>query len=154
MKMSLKICKIRLIEWVNFQYSIIQFQQNIESENISLKKVRQAHLKAVRELDGDSQIGKRHDKIMENLNDAKAEFREKTELFKNENKMLQQEHQQIIDMEEKWRKLAQLIRAHNRGESTVGNSEKQTINENDIDTLTRQIENLEDTKKIEEVKYK
>lgn len=91
---------------------------------------------------------------MENLNDAKAEFREKTELFKNENKMLQQEHQQIIDMEEKWRKLAQLIRAHNRGESTVGNSEKQTINENDIDTLTRQIENLEDTKKIEEVKYK
>ena len=38
---------------------------------------------------------------MENLNDAKAEFREKTELFKNENKMLQQEHQQIIDMEEK-----------------------------------------------------
>ena len=99
--MSLKICKIRLIEWVNFQYSIIQFQQNIESENISLKKVRQAHLKAVRELDGDSQIGKRHNKIMENLNDAKAEFREKTELFKNENKMLQQEHQQIIDMEEK-----------------------------------------------------
>lgn len=73
----------------------------IESENYSLKKVKAAHVKAERELNGDSQMSARHNQVKDNLSQLKSELREKQNQYRAEEKILQQEHAEIIEMETK-----------------------------------------------------
>ena len=58
---------------------------------------------------------------------------------------------EMIEMEEKCRKLTQLLREHKNPEEPP---RPEVINDNEIDVLQREIESLEIQKKQDEIKYK
>lgn len=82
---------------------------------------------------------------------AKEKLKQATEELKHQEKLAEVEHAQIIDMEEKCRKLTQLLREHNRGESA--SEPVPSVNDNDVDKLEREIESLEKQQKEDHYKY-
>ncbi len=73
----------------------------LESEALSLRKVKNANQKAMRELDADSHMNKRFKKTKNSLNELKNDLREQQEVLRVEERNVQAEHNQIVKMEEK-----------------------------------------------------
>ena len=105
----------------------------LESENVSLNKVKMANEKAMKELDADSNMRGRFKKTKSSLADLKTELKEQQEFLRAEEKQVKEDHATIIEMEEKCRKLSQLMRMHNRGQE-VETTPTVEVNDNDLDT--------------------
>lgn len=124
----------------------------LETEMVSLHKVKNANERAMKELDADATINKRFKKTKNSAVNIKNELKEKQELLREEEKAIKDEHAQIIEMEGKCRMLAQLMRDHNR--ATEPPAPAREIHDNEIDEANREIEILEKQLKEEENNYK
>lgn len=82
----------------------------------------------------------------------KEKFKEAQDELKLQEKQANIEHKKIIGLEEKCRKLSQLLREHNRGEPVVlGNTPD--INENVLDDLESELKRLTKLKITEQNRY-
>lgn len=82
---------------------------------------------------------------------TKEKLKQKMEELKHQEKIADAEHEEIISMEEKCRKLTQLLKDHNRGAPI--SAPAPVINENELDELERDIQNLENQLKSDQYKY-
>jgi hypothetical protein len=116
-----------------------------------MKAVENGHEKAYKEIDATSRA-KTHKTTLKNETKAiKEEIKVKTEQIVAEERVLDLERMEMIALEERYRQLTQLIRDHNRGEP-IGQPIP-VSNKNDLEALTRDIENLTNTRKVGEDKY-
>lgn len=124
----------------------------LESEAVSLVKVKQANEKAMKELGPDVVLNKRFKKTKGSLADLKNEVKEKQELLRTQEKLVQEDHNTIVEMEEKCRKLAQLMREHNKTSENA--PPEQNISEKEIQDLNDEIQKLEEEKASNEESFK
>lgn len=139
----------------NAENELAQLQREaemLESENQSLHKVKAANEKAIRELDPGTQVTKKFKKAKGSLNELKGELREKQEAWRVQDRLVKDEHTKIVEMEEKCRKIAQLMREQNRPSDPP--TPAQNVNDNEIEVLQREIDRLEEQKNKEEQQFK
>lgn len=106
-----------------------------------MKLVESAHNKAFKEIDASSTAKKQYNTLKGEINLTKEKLRETTDELKHQEKLAEIEHAQVIDMEEKCRKLTQLLREHNQGNSA--HEPAPAINENEVEKLQRDLETLD-----------
>lgn len=129
--------------------------QQLESNLFSYNKVRGYHNRAMRELDGDgTEISGRQRQLKDQLSKAKAELKEQNDLLRTEERVMQREHQQMVEVEKKCRQLKLLIKQRKSGSSDPQPGSRMEINENEIDSLQRDIEQMDEHKVKEEQRYK
>jgi len=141
---------------------IVKYENEIKSYKIeadrmeqdigNLQRVGFANEKALKELDADPKVTKHFRKGKSSLVDLRQDLREKQNEMRELEKSVKDEHSQIVIMEEKCRKVSQLLRDHNRG--AMDTQQPQQINENDIEQLQREIKTLEKQKVVDEATFK
>lgn len=97
-------------------------------------------------------VNKRFGNIKNEVNLTRDRLKEKVEELKQEQRNAALEHEQIIQMEEKCRKLSQLLRENNSHSDQVP-MPVPDINDNEIATLKQEIEDLDKELKADEAKY-
>ena len=116
-----------------------------------MKLVESAHNKAFKEIDASSTAKKQYNTLKGEINLTKEKLKETTDELKHQEKLAEIEHAQVIDMEEKCRKLTQLLREHNQGNSA--HEPAPAINENEVEKLQRDLETLDNQLKEDQYKY-
>jgi hypothetical protein len=114
--------------------------------------VENAQGKAFKEMGAGNAVQKRYSSMKNKSSTMKETYREKLEYLQQKEKLQDNDHKEIIEMEEKWRKLAALLRDINKVDQFI-NEQSPVINENEIDCLKRECEDLENVLAKDRLKY-
>ena len=117
----------------------------------AIKSVANAHDKAYREIDATHVAKKHHVNLKSEIKKNKIQLKALNEDLVTGDKELDKERLHIVQIEEKCRKINQLIREKTKGELDA--PQTGVVNENDLETLERQIKALEDQFKLDQGKY-
>lgn len=89
------------------------------------------------------------------VTEARQDIRDKTEIFRREEKAMKHEHQQMVEMEDKCRKLTQLLKYYNTNKGVEEPVKApQRYDREEIVKLKKEIQSLEVSKKEEEKEFK
>lgn len=84
------------------EFKRLQKEANgLESEAVSLRRVKNANQQAIRELDADSNMTKRFKKTKTSLTELKHNLKEQQEILRIEERNVKNEHNQIVKIQEK-----------------------------------------------------
>ena len=117
-----------------------------------MKNIESAHSKAIKEIDANSMSKKRFGNMRSEFTLTRDKVKEKMEELKQEERNAALEHEQIIQMEEKWRKLNQLLRENNIQSDQVPMPVPE-IDDKEIAALKLEIDNLDKELKADEARY-
>jgi hypothetical protein len=138
-----------IIKFENELKNLQREADSLESILRSLKKVETANQKAMKELDADLNIAKTFKKGKSSLFDLRQEVKQKTEEMRTLEKAVKDEHQQLVLLEEKCRKVSTFLRDHNRGMEAEGPARE--FDDKEILELEIEIENLEKKRVDDEI---
>lgn len=115
---------------------------------VAMKQVETAHSKAIKEIDADKTAKKRFGNLKTETSLTKERLKEKAEELKQEQIVAAEIHEQVIQMEEKCRKLAQLLRENG------GNAEEvPETKEGELEQLKADIAELDQNLRFEEAEF-
>ena len=132
--------------------SLTKEANELEVDAVALKNVESAHNKAIKEIDANNVTKKRSGNMKSEMNITRDKVKEKMEELKQEERNSVIEREQITQMEEKWRKLSQLLRENNIQSDQVP-MPTPNIDDKEIASLKEEIENLNKEFKSDEARY-
>jgi ethanolamine utilization protein EutQ (cupin superfamily) len=114
-------------------------------------KIQKEQKKAMDVMINEKELKNKRDQLREELKLKKAEYKEKQNLLRKQEKQMREQHEAYISLEEKCRKLQGLINEKRAG--IVPNTGK-NVTEEDIAKLEESVKELEKTQLEEKRKYK
>ena len=112
-------------------------------EVTSLRKVEKEQNKAFAILNQDEDANRRLDSIKEEVSKAKQEVREKTETLRTVDEKMKQQHSQMVEMEQKCRKISQALKKQSVNKSVTNDEDNEMLNDQQIKDRITEIEGLE-----------
>lgn len=138
---SFEISKLPLqISYENdIKYNQIEADK-LEQEIAAMKSVEDAHGVAFKEIDATSNAKKRQQGLKSEIKITKNKIKSVTDELNAEEKQRDKEREQIIQLEEKCRKLNQLFREHNKGDLVIGQTQEQNTDEAQLQKIKEEVQ--------------
>lgn len=124
----------------------------LESEIRAIKKVTKHQEKALDGLNKEGVSDSYVDKVKSMVINNKNELKKQNEEYKREDKTLKAQHKMMVEMEEKCRMMERLVKgskATKKQASTIDDSEKDEMVDDEIERLQREIEEIEQRENAE-----
>lgn len=147
---NLNISKITELE--NQSKFLSKKIEELESEQKSLKKIEKAQQNALDFAKNSNSYPEKIAELKEEIRVGKEKYRELVLRHKQNEKVHKKEHEKYVDLDEKCRKLFELIKSQKKNEVTEGNEEKPS--EIDLENLEKAIEKAKLANNEEEIKAK
>ena len=113
---------------------------DLEAENDTTEEMHKIQFIALLELKNKSNQGERAKKVKEDVQRKKEDIRDKTKIFHDEEKRMKADHAKMVTLEERHRKLKQLLKFHKKEASSIYEPMKPGKVENhELDELREQI---------------
>eukprot|EP00744_Colponema_vietnamica_P001630 GILI01002681.1.p1 GENE.GILI01002681.1~~GILI01002681.1.p1 ORF type:complete len:457 (+),score=130.11 GILI01002681.1:573-1943(+) len=123
----------------------------LQDENKALVRIQREQSKALEQASNVEEYPTKIRVLMEDLKVHREKLREIQGQKSRDEKVLKQQHEQLVNLEEKCRKLQQLLSAKKKPEE---DEPKPQVSESDIKDLEWKMKVLSEAKKMEEKKYK
>lgn len=129
--------------------------EELESEHLSLKKIEKEQQKALNSANNHNIYPEKIAKLKEEIREAKEKYRELAGKQKQDEKIHNAQHEKCVDLDEKCRKLFELIKKKKfEDEEQKKNVPEKEITESDISRLEAKIKEAENAKNEEEMQAK
>ena len=123
----------------------------MESENQSLLKIKKEQQRAMNVMINEKDLKKKLDEIRKDTMQKKAEIREKQNILRKQDKQMKDQHEALIVLDEKCRKLNAIVAEKKAG---IGEFAEKAKSQQDIEKLELEIKQLEKVEREEKVRYK
>lgn len=148
-RLAISVCRIVALE--NEEKAKKKIIQELEGEKHSLLRIQKEQKKAMDVMINEKELKKKRDQLKEELRTKKNEMKEKQNLLRKQEKQMKEQHEGLIVLEEKCRKLQTLINEKKAGLNPAGTEAK---TEEDVHALEAEIKDLEHVHNDEKKKYK